>query len=64
MPTLRSIRWVFAMAPVLLLVTACGENNESRIDTKGTTSAPEAVSPTTPEKVATPPSYPGAARRK
>jgi hypothetical protein len=44
MPTLRSNRWVFVMAPALLIVTGCGGNNESGINTKGTTTSPEAAS--------------------
>jgi hypothetical protein len=43
MPTLRSIRWVFVMAPALLIVTGCG-SNESNIDIKGTTTSPDAAS--------------------
>jgi len=66
MPTLRSNPWVLVMAPALLFVAGCG-SNESNIDTKGTTTSPEAASP--PEdmmkraeaapKPAVPKGYPG-----
>jgi len=59
------------VVPSLLGVTGC-EDNEARINTKGTTTAPEAATSTeemlkkgaeTP-KVAPPSSYPGAGRRR
>jgi hypothetical protein len=49
MPTLRSNRWALVMAPALLIVTGCGGNNESGIDTTGTTTSPDAAS--TPEEM-------------
>jgi hypothetical protein len=65
MPTLRSNPWVFVMAPVLLILAGCG-SNEGNIDTRGSTTAPEAAtSPEdlakkgTPPKQAAPPGYPG-----
>jgi len=66
MSTLRSNRWVFVMAPALLIVTGCG-NNESGINTKGTTTSPDAAKspedmlkrtpPTTKKQI--PAGYPG-----
>jgi hypothetical protein len=59
------------LLPALFLLTGC-ESNENRIDTTGTTTAPEAISSTeealkkgaeAPTRK-TPNSYPGAARRK
>jgi len=60
------------LAPALFLVAGCGENNESRISTQGTTTAPEAVTSTEDAlkkgteapKPSTPSSYPGSSRRK
>jgi hypothetical protein len=73
MRTLRSIRWVLALIPALLLlgVTGC-EDNEARVNTKGTTTSPEAATSTEemlkkgaePAKPSTPSSYPGAGRRR
>jgi hypothetical protein len=71
MPTLRSIRWALVLVPALFAVTAC-ESNENRIDTRGTTTSPEAVTSVEDSlkrgaekpKKTTPSSYPGAARRK
>ena len=72
MPTTRSIRRALALVPALFLLAGCGENNEGRINTQGTTTAPEAVTSTEdalkkgaePAKPETPSSYPGAGRRR
>jgi hypothetical protein len=73
MPKLCSIRWVLAAVPALLLLVVTGcEDNEARVNTKGTTTSPEAASSTDDmlkkgseaPKVAPPSSYPGAGRRK
>jgi len=66
MPTLRSNRWVLLMAPALLFVTGCGASNENNIDTKGTTTSPDATDSTEellkraakPAKRVVPPGYP------
>lgn len=73
MATFRSMRWVLVLAPALIFVTGC-ENNEARVDTKGTTTAPGAAA--TSEEALTAPAtksnpyasesakYPGADRKK
>ena len=72
MPTLRSLRGALVLAPALLLATGC-ENNEAGVDTKGTTTSPDAVTSTDDAvkrgaqptaKTTAPSSYPGAGRRK
>jgi hypothetical protein len=70
MRTLRSIWCALVVAPALFVVTGC-ENNENRLNTQGTITAPEAVTSTEEmlkkgaERVKSPaPSgYPGGARR-
>lgn len=72
MRTLGSSRWALVVAPALFVATGCGENNENRINTQGTTTAPEAVTSTDemlkkgagPVKPSAPSNYPGAARRR
>jgi hypothetical protein len=69
MPTLRSNRWVFVMAPALLIATGCG-SNESNISTKGSTTSAEAASSpeemlkraADPPKKAVPSGYPRPSR--
>ena len=71
MSKLRSCFRAIVLAPALLLLTGC-ENNENRIDTKGSTTSPAAVTSTEdalkrgaePVKKTTPSSYPGANRQK
>src|SRR5262249_2171487 len=71
MRTLRSIRWALVVVPALLVVTGC-ENNENRVNTKGTTTSPEAATSvdemlkkgSEPAKTPPPADYPGAARRR
>jgi hypothetical protein len=70
MLTIRPIRRALVLAPFVLLVTGC-TNNEGGVETRGTTTSPDATKSTEealrrgPEasKKVTPSSYPGASRR-
>jgi hypothetical protein len=72
MLTFRPIRWALVLAPFLFLVAGCSSNNEARVDTKGTTTSPDATKSTeealkqgaVATKKVTPSSYPGADRRQ
>jgi len=71
MPTIRPIRRALLLAPLLLVTAGC-PSNEAGVDTKGTTTSPDAMKSTEEAlkqgaeatKKVTPSSYPGASRRR
>jgi hypothetical protein len=67
---IRPFRWALVLAPFLLLVAGC-TNNEAGLDTKGTTTSPDATKSTeealkqgAEATKSTPSSYPGSSRRR